>query len=224
MIKTENIFDDFDNMSGLWVDDAVSEGTDLARISDFIITKNIPVISVPDGITEKIWPWIENCNVRIFNRFRIESGENFDVVVSNVARQINDGFCHGATGAMVITSPKDLEPFVDAIYPIKDDLFFDRDLVMGIDIDKVDSSNWKNIFSTLNRIGANAILLTAMGDNFDASSDFIGRVYAMFTNWNFNGALYLMFGKNMLRYSQVLRLAQKMCVAVSDKIIAFLKY
>ena len=224
MIKTETIFDDFSNMSGLWVDGITSDSCDLVRLSDFIVNKNISVISVPFEITENIWPWIENRNVHIFNRFTIQFSENIDTTVSGVARVITESFRRGANGVQIMIQPTDLDRFVNSIIPIKNDLFFDHDLIIGLNIEQVDSPDWKNIFSILNTIHPNALLITAAGDKFDASSDFVGRVYAMFEDWNFDGALHLMFGKNMMRYSQVLRLAQKMRPAVSEKILAFMQY
>jgi len=224
MIKPENIFDDFSNISGLWIDGASWDGCDLARVSDFIIEKNIVNISVPIGATEKIWSWIESRNVRIFNRFDVDLSANTDGAISNLAEQITGCFRFGATGAMVMVKISDLEKFTDAIHPIKNALFFDHDFVVGLNTDKVNSDDWNRVFNLLNRVQPNAILITATGDKFDASSDFVGRVYAMFEHWNFDGELYLMFGKNMLRFSQVLRLAQKMQPTVAQKIIAFMPY
>ena len=208
----------------MWVDDALLDGCDLAWVSDFIMTRHISVVSVPTNDTEKIWPWVENHDVRIFNRFVVETGENIDVIISGVARRIIDSFRHGADGAQIMIDIRYLEQFVNAIEPVRNDLFFDRDLVVGFNIDKVDDSDWHNVFELLQKIQPHAILITATGDKFDASSDFIGRVYSMFENWNFDGELHLMFGKNMLRSSQVLRLAQKMRPAVVEKILVFMQY
>ena len=188
------------------------------------MTRHISVVSVPTNDTEKIWPWVENHDVRIFNRFVVETGENIDVIISGVARRIIDSFRHGADGAQIMIDIRYLEQFVNAIEPVRNDLFFDRDLVVGFNIDKVDDSDWHNVFELLQKIQPHAILITATGDKFDASSDFIGRVYSMFENWNFDGELHLMFGKNMLRSSQVLRLAQKMRPAVVEKILVFMQY
>jgi hypothetical protein len=224
MIKTDDIFDDFSNMSALWVDDTISESCDLARVSDFIVNKNISVVSLPVSGTEQIWPWIEKQKVRIFNRLNIELDENIDATISSVARKITESFRCGANGIQIMIEPKDLQSFVNSIIPIKNDLFFDRDLVIGMDVNKICTSDWPGVFNLLNQIQSNAILINVPGDKFDASSDFIGRIYAMFENWNFDGELHLMFGKNMMRYSQVLRLAQKMRPAVATKILAFMQY
>ncbi len=224
MIKTDDFFDDFSGMSGIWVDDRVVDDSELAQISNFILDNNVSLISVPVSVTEKIWPWIENRNIRIFNRFAVDFDDNADVTMSEIARNVNDSFRHGANGAQIMIKPNELEQFVNLVMPIKNDLFFDHDLVIELNIDNVDNADWVGIFDLLNRVQANAVMITAVGDKFDASSDFVGRIYAMFESWNFDGALHLMFGKNMMRTSQVLRLAQKMRPAVAEKILVFMPY
>ena len=224
MIKTDDIFDDFSGMSGIWVDDRVVDDNELAQISNFILDNHISAVSVPAPVTEKVWPWIENRNVRIFNRFDVGFSDDADATMSKIARSVNESFRHGANGAQIMIKPNELEQFVNLVMPVKNDLFFDHDLVIGLNADNVDNSDWTKIFDLLNCIQANAIMITAMGDKFDASSDFVGRIYAMFESWNFDGALHLMFGKNMMRLSQVLRLAQKMRPAVTEKILVFMPY
>ena len=70
--------------------------------------------------------------------------------------------------------------------------------------------NWNCIFATLSRIKPDSILVFGNVEKFDANSDFVGRIFDMLENWNLNADLHLMFGKNMLRVTQVLRLAERM--------------
>ena len=129
--------------------------------------------------------------------------------MSELARSVTGAFKSGAVGAQVFVHAADLIAFCDAVKPVRNDLFFDKNFSVAIDIDEMRGGTWSAVFDALREIRPDAILITAKGDSFDANSDFVGIVFDMLNNWNSESDLHLWFGKNMFRVSQALRLCQK---------------
>ena len=211
IVKTQDLLlEDIDGKIAAWIDDGITDAGDLAQIVDTVVSKNIHAISVPIATNKKIWPWIENKGIRIFNRINFVVDGDIDDAVSVFAKNVMRAFKTGADGIQVCMQCKELENFIDAIAPIRDDLFFDHHFSVGINIDERGGIDWEYVFDVIGRARANSLLIMVRGDSFDAKSDFIGRVYGMFENWKLNADLHLMFDKNMMRVTQVVRLAQKM--------------
>lgn len=211
IIKTQELLlDNLDDKIMAWVDDSVVDTPDLAGIVDSVIAKNIRMISVPMASNGKIWPWVEHKNIHIFNRVDFASNDEGDNAVSVFAENVIRAFKTGADGVQVFVQCADIENFVRAINPIRDDLFFDHHFSVVLNVDERGGINWEYIFDAIKRVRANSVLVMAHGDSFDAKSDFVGRIYGMLENWNLNADLHLMFGKNMMRVTQVSRLVQKM--------------
>lgn len=224
MIKSENIFlDDIGPLGAIWVDE--TDTVELARVANVAIDDGAEYVSLPNAATRVFWPWVEKSNVKILNRFDFDVSQNQDMdgVVSEFATAVNSVLRAGAYGVQVRVSLDALKKFVDAILPIKNDLFFDRYLSIAIDIDDAETPDWNAVFATLGRVSPNSVLVMGHVDKFNPRSDFVGRIYGMLEQWNINSDIHLMFGKNMLRVSQVLRLAQKMRPELVKNMRVFLK-
>lgn len=209
MIKTDELFDSIDGISCAWV----PNGTDvsgLAYVSDLAVAQNMRYLSLPPGAVDMVWPWLEKDNVRMLTRTNFSDETAADTAMSNLAANITDAFRHGASGIQVFIHYKDIAEFVDMMLPMRDDLFFERYFSVAINIAEVPNDAWGSVFDLLNKIHPNSILILADGDSFNPKSDFLGRVYAMLEKWKSEFALHVMFGKNMMRVSQTLRLVQKM--------------
>lgn len=222
MIKAENIFDDIEHMTAMWVDEV--DAGELARIASVAIDNNVPFVSMPCSCTKTFWPWVEETDVKILNRltFHLEKNQSLDNAVSEFATNVNAAFRLGAHGIQVLVPLTEIHQFTDAILPIKNDLFFDRYVSVGIDIDDASCPDWSDIFGKLQQINPNSVLVMGHVDKFNPKSDFVGQIYAMLENWDLNTDLHLMFGKNMLRVSQVLRLTQKMKPKLMKNIRVFI--
>ena len=212
MIKTDVFFDDIDALSVLWVDDAVTDAADLARMADVAINGGGAFVSMPANCVNVFWPWVEGKKIKILSRFNfnIEKTQNMDAVMSEFAEHITTMFRTGASGVQVFVSCSQMSGFVDALRHIKNDLFFDRYLSIGIDLDDMGNADWFDIFNTLSMIRPDSVLICGHKDKFEPNSDFTGRVFDMLQKWNLNADLHLMFGRNMLRVCQILRLVEKM--------------
>lgn len=210
MINSEYIFDDIDVMRAIWIDDDACEPSNLAKIVNFAIDENITIISAPPIATGQIWPWIEGQKIEIFNRFDFIAGADAISKMSELSKNISMAFKNGASGVQVFVQQQDMSDFVDMLTPVRDDLLFGHKFVLGMNIDEKIVPDWSSVFDAINKIKPDSLMIIAHGDTFDARSDFVGRIYSMLNNWNVRVALWVCFGKNMLRVSQVLRLCQKM--------------
>ena len=209
MMNLNYLFDDIHEMQACWVEDCATDAADLAAAADTVLESGVSLISVPCGATGEIWPWVEKNNIKIVNRFNFVIDKDVIDAVSELSRSVTGAFRFGAVGAQVFVRVADLSQFCDAMKPVRNDLFFDKNFSVAIDIDEMRGQNWSAVFDALREIAPDAILITAHGDSFDANSDFVGIVFDMLNNWNLRSDLHLWFGKNMFRVSQVLRLCEK---------------
>ncbi|MBO7656209.1 MAG: hypothetical protein J6S80_00580 [Alphaproteobacteria bacterium] len=225
MMKAENIFDDIEPMMAWWVDDNAKDVSDLAQIADTAIDKHIPFISVPCDVVKTFWPWIEKTDIKLMTRFNFMGDENhdFDVAVSDLATKVTTTFRQGADGVQIFVPYSQIADFMNAIKIIRNDLFFDKYVSIGIDIDEKQDIDWQYVFDALGAIKPNAVLLVGYEQKFNPNSDFAGRIFDMLQKWNLRSDLHLMFGKNMLRVSQVLRLVEKMRPEASKNIRVFIE-
>lgn len=212
MIKDDFIFNDFEPLTSLWIRDDVAETGDLARVADIAIDRGVPYVSMPIGVVKTFWPWVEGKSIKILarSRFDIDKNQDADDAVSVFAKNITTVFRNGADGVQVFVPCDKIVQFVDNVYSIRNDLFFDRHLSIAIDIDDMGNLGWGDIFGAISKIKPDSILLFGKVQKFDPSSYFVGRIFDMLGNWNQGPGLHLMFGKNMLRVTQVLRLVDKM--------------
>lgn len=211
MMNLNYIFDDITEMRAWWIPDSKTDMSDLAVATDVVLESGVSLISVPCVATGEIWPWVEKNNIKIVNRFDFSIAKGSDVidVISGLAKSVTESFKSGAVGAQVFVHFSDIAQFCDAMKPVRQDLFFDKNFSVAIDIDEMRGQSWNAFFDALREIRPDEILITAKGDSFDANSDFVGLVFDMLNNWNLDSDLHVWFGKNMFRVSQVLRLCQK---------------
>ena len=118
-----------------------------------------------------------------------------------------------------------LADLVEQTHVIRDDLFFDKDLIVGIDICDVGVSDWDDLFLDLRRINANAVMFVFTKDMGD-KSDFVGRIYGMLNSWNDDNKfdLHFAFGPNFMRIEQTLRLVQTVKPQLSKQLKFWLNY
>lgn len=218
MIEQEDIFDEVKDNLGLWCETDCS-GADLAAAAGAAITNKLRAVAVaPSGIAP-LWAWLENTNIKIFGRFYVD-GKIDDDFMSDMSSRVSASFRDGADGAMIFVHLRDLELFVSELACVRDDLFFNKTLAVGLDINEIDSTDWEIVFKLLQSVRADALTLFLSRDDGD-KSDFVGRVYAMLnTNvGNWQGALHFMLGKNTARMDQVFRLTYQMRFNMTPKMI-----
>ena len=209
MMNLEYVFDDIECARVIWMQDSNADTADLAKVADLAIGTNVPLVSTDVSKTAKIWPWLEKSNVQIFNRFDFAvTGDAVDAV-SDLAKNVSSAFRNGAYGAQIFVSRKNIQDFIDVISPIRDDLFFNHGFVLAFDINEMRGTDWSVLFTEIQKIHPDAILVTAKGDTFDAKSDFVGLVYDMLMHWNLHADLHIFFGKNMFRVCQVIRMVKQ---------------
>ena len=223
MIEADEIFSDSDRRIALWCDD-VGDTNDLAALADNIIENHIGMISVPANSLNFLWTCLENSGVKIFSRYFLENlNKNQDEDMSVFSSQVISDCKNGANGVQVFVKMRDFERFADLLSTVRDDLFFGHDLSLVLNVQEIGIDDWPVVFNKLRQIRADYFGIL-FGEDMGNRSDFIGRIYGMLDNWDFNGGLHFIFGNNVDRIDQVVRLVESLRPDLSDKLHFFLQY
>lgn len=193
--------------AALWCG-AEYDSNDLAYATSVAIEQHISDISVVPVSVPVVWPWVENKNIKIFSRFYLTGHASEDV--SEITEKVNASFKQGANGAQIFLSLDDLDDFVSQLYLIRDDLFFNKSMIIGMDISEIGPFEWSHVFSMMNKVRATGLMLALTKDTGN-DSDFVGRVYAALNALEYdNLELQFMLGQNKDRMEQVYRLVKSM--------------
>lgn len=224
MINKKIIFDDLSDVVSVWCGADVEVG-DLARMVDDLTRCQVGALSVVPAVVPVVWPWMEKMNTKILARFYFPDAEITDKQISDVTIRINNAFKQGAHGAQVFLPYVALAGLVEQTHVIRGDLFFNKDLIIGIDIADIDSSDWGDLFEKLRKINASALLLVLTKDA-GAKSDFVGRLYGMLDKWETenNFDLHFAFGQNFVRIEQTARLIRAMRPDLAKNMKFFVNY
>ena len=204
------IFDELKDVAGFWCPSGADAG-DLARVVEFVTEKKLNVISVVPDSVPTIWPWLEDRFVKIMTRFYLPDKKVTETQISDITIRINNVFKQGAHGAQIFMPYDALADLVEQTHIIRDDLFFDKELSIGIDIGDVDVFEWEKLFEDLRKINASSVLFVFTKDT-GKKSDFVGRIYAMLNAWSDDNKfdLHFAFGPNFMRIEQAWRLVECM--------------
>lgn len=207
MIEANEIFLEDDVRLALWCEQA-ADTNGLAMMANKIAESKVRLISVPPEIVSYVWTCLEKIKVCIFTRYSFAPlQKNIDKDIDDLSKNIAQIFKQGASGVQIFIKMQHLEHFVDVFASVRDDLFFNRKLSVCMDIEDLDINNLGMIFQKLKDIKADSFGLTFTED-MGNRSDFIGRVYALLEQWDFDGELHFILLNNMDRVDQVVRLTE----------------
>lgn len=206
MISPEAFFDEMSANMALWCEGGRDTG-ELARVAGAAVEQTVPMISALPADVPMLWTWLEKTPARIFARFYLPArGARNENVISDLTARINAVFKQGAYGAQIFMRAADLPDFANQIGTVRDDLFFNRELAIGIDISEVGPFEWKVIFETLQRVRAGALVLVLARDA-GMKSDFVGRLYAAVSAAvNAKCDLHFVLGSEPVRMEQAIRM------------------
>ena len=223
MIDVNEIFSDEDKRIALWCDSA-QDTNDLAVMAENIIETGIDLISVPASIVSDMWVYLEKTPIKILTRYDfISTHKNIDTEISELAKNVKSALKRGADGVQIFVKMSIFEDFVEKIALVRDDLFFNKDFCIVFDIEDIDINHWDNIFQKLRSINVNTLMFTLLEDA-NVRSDFVGRIYGMLKNWDFDGNLHFALNNNYDRIDQVVRLIDSEKPELQDKVKFFLEY
>ena len=224
MSDTNVVFDSYEPFLAMWCG-ADLEAGDLARAMETVVAQKIPVVSVAPGAVPIIWPWLENENVKIMARFYFQGKKVTDAQISDVTVKINDALRRGAHGAQVFLDVNALPGVVEQTHVIRDDLFFNKDLVVGLDILSVGPDDWDALYADLRKINASAVMFVLSKDE-GKNSMFVGQVFAMLNAWSDSNKfdLHFAFGPNFMRIEQAQRLVQSVQSGLNNRLKFWVNY
>ena len=110
----------------IWVSDN-SDAGDLIKSAGIAIENSANSVSAPPEYINMLWSWLEDKPVDIYAR------ENFDDI-SVLAMRAAQDFKRGANGIQIDLKPEKLSEFVSETMQIKNDLFFDKKLLLGFNL------------------------------------------------------------------------------------------
>ncbi len=224
MIDIKEIFDNDEIVKsvGLWLPDD-GDSAELAGAAEYATEMGVGAMSVVQHHVSIVWPWVERLKLKIMSRFYVDSVA-LDTM-STLAMDIKSVFKQGADGAQVIVRLNELGRFVDSIVSVRDDLFFQKDLSIGLDIFEVWPLDWDVVFNALNKIHASSLLLILTQEAHE-KSDFTGRIYGALSAWDAdsNMELHVMLDESFERAEQVYRLVAKMRPELLDKLHFWISY
>lgn len=223
MIELNEIFSTNDERIAFMCD-SVKDTNDLAPFAEVVIKNRVKLISVLPEEVSFLWTCLEHENVDILARYSFSATlKNIDKNMSDLSANIVNIFKQGANGVQIFLKMRDLEKFTDALSPIRDDLFFGHSLNIIIDILDIDFDKWDFVFEKLKVLKVNTFCVM-LSEDMGNQSDYIGRVYSMLENWNFDGDLHFMLSNNVERIDQTIRLIEKIRPELSSRVKFFLDY
>ena len=210
MIDKSMIFDIVGTNAGLWCG-ADMDATDLADAVHFAGVQKLPVVSVAPNMVQTVWPWLEGNNIKIMSRFYLDGRKITEKQISDITVRINTSLRQGANGAQIFLSYGALAGLVEQTHVVRDDLFFNKYLSIGMDNCEIGPFDWMDVFANLQKINASSVIFVFTHDTGD-KSDFVGRLYGMLNAWDVANkfSLQFAFGPNLLRIEQAMRLVQQM--------------
>lgn len=216
MIDKSVIFDAIGSGVALWCATDM-DATDLADAVQFANARQLSDISVAPNMIQTVWPWLEGRPVKIMTRFYLEQKKITEEHVSDITVRINSALRQGANGAQVFVDVDALGDLVEQTHVVRDDLFFNKDLSIGLDIGDIGPFDWSNVFANLRKINASSVVFAFTQDTGD-KSDFVGRIYAMLNAWDLQNKfnLHFAFGPNFMRIEQAQRLVQQVRPMLMD--------
>lgn len=224
MIDKNELLKQLDGKTGLWCGADV-EGADLAQAIGILTEQGIDNLSVVPGAVATVWPWLEDKNVKIYARFYLSEKRVTEKQISDITVRINNALRQGACGAQIFLRAGALSGLVDQTYVVRDDLFFDKDLSIGLDIADIDANDWDVIFENLRKIKATSVVIVFTNDTGD-KSDFVGRIYGMLNAWSAENKfdLHFAFGPNFMRIEQAQRLVQSVQPGLNNRLKFWVNY
>ncbi|MBQ2017504.1 MAG: hypothetical protein II208_03205 [Alphaproteobacteria bacterium] len=224
MIDKNVILSQIGGRAALWCAADMDAG-DLAQAVGVLDVQGLNMMSVAPGAVATVWPWLEEKNTKIYARFYFPDKRVSEKQVSDVTVQINNVFKHGAHGAQIFLRASALPGLVEQTHVIRDDLFFDKDLIIGLDVSDVDVDMWDSLFANLRKINASAVMFVLTKDMGD-KSDFVGRIYAMLNAWTVENKfnLHFAFGPNFMRIEQALRMTHCVKPELDNRLCFWLNY
>ena len=207
MIEANEIFLEEDTRLALWAEMA-QDTNEIALLADKIAQSKMSVISVPPEMVANMWTYLEKTPVEILTRFSFAPlKKDFDVDMDVLIKNISKICKSGARGVQIFIKMQDFYKFIDVLAIVRNDLFFNHKLSICMDIEDIDINDLSNIFQKLKDIKADSFGLT-LNEDMGTRSDFIGRVYALLEQWDFDGQLHFILLNNLDRADQVIRLTE----------------
>ncbi len=182
MINNQELFEEINNQLALNCSTAC-DTSDLIGIAETLLERHIPIVSVPPDAVGMLWTWLEKKPIKIVAQFAVaddKKAKKTDPLdqASKLSEHITAVFKRGAHGARIAVPVTELADFVSVLAPVREDLFFNKELILDLDINDIEPTDWLSVFNSLEKIRATGVVF-GFKLNKKSAHDFVGRVYAL---------------------------------------------
>jgi hypothetical protein len=183
---------------------------DLVRAAEEAVRLKRRAVSVPAESTSLVWSWLETSGTEIVARMPAESN------TKDTAQNIRRVFKDGARGVQLMCDFSDLEKISEDIANVHNDLFFGKNLFIGLKLDQISPFDWPFVFSCLKKSGADGLGLVR------GKGDFAGQMYGLMdcVDLSFLGK-FQFIGLNVKDAEDVYRLCSKIHPELVQRIEIF---
>lgn len=202
------------------------DASHLIAAADAASRDKMRVLSAEPQYVHTLWSWLEKTDLDIYAKITEGRGnQTQESFAERLSEKINTAFKSGAHGVQIFVDKQDLDFFVSALFPVKEDLFYGRKLFFCLDIQKIDNFDWEDIFYQINKIGASGILLDKgkTRPRKNTADDIVGRLHGLFDFMGpgFSGDIHFV-GFNVQEVESAWRLANRMRPEIVPRLIFFL--
>lgn len=202
------------------------DASNLIAAAEVASKEKLFAISTVAEYVHMLWSWMEKTGVEIYAKITEDfKNQTMEEYGERLSERVASAFKAGASGVQIMTTKEDLDFLVSSLYPVKDDLFFGRQLFFGLELNKIEPFDWEDIFYRVNKIGASGILFEkgTMDKKKKGADDTVGRLYGLFDllGGGFSGQIHFS-GFNITDIEAAVRLCQKMRPELFQKLRFFL--
>lgn len=211
----------FNSQIAMWCN-RVDDTNDLAGMADKIIQLRVDTISACFDNVADLWPWFENMGIKLYTRFDF-APTKFETDFNELIKKVNVACKTGASGVQIFLNMRNFDRFIEGLLVVSEDLFYERDLSVCVDINDIDINNLGKFFEKLRSVNASSLGITFNKDT-GKKSDFMSRIYALLNEWDFDGVLHCISIEDKLRIAQVMRLVETVKPKIYEDLRFFIEY
>ena len=235
-INRSNSLNQIQAITDVWCDaapgcTAAPDAGGCASAADAALRIGADRIAVPAAAVHLTWAWLENKGIEILavmdgGGFK-EDGQGAEKLsehIRSVLKKGADGIMLCAWAGGKIRTAARIFEIADALAPVRNDLFFEKKLFVGMSLENIEPLDWPDIFRNLKKMGADGVLfsLTPVSGK---GKNIAGKIFGALENWDCGFAGRIMFlADSPADIESALRLVEKIKPDFVKKLRFFIRH
>ncbi len=190
------------------------DSSTLIHAATAAVENNVKLLSVEPVSIPLVWSWTEKTPLKLYAFMAADFNKQDE---KKLISDMNIPLKRGASGIQIYTPVNSFESLVNALLPIRHDLFFGRDLTIALPLDNITPNQWPMIFQYLSKLDVSRLLLIASKPLAVAQHIYgLLSVIPAHTNWSLD--VCVTSSKNAIKpIEDTFRLTQKMAPWILDQ-------